>query len=139
MGYIDAHFKRAFRLTLKDQAIADAALAGLCPSPTATSTPPCSRRCCSRARSALTDDDIAHLHGLGYARTDEEALELVLSAAYDAAFFLRSTPVEPGAGDRGGRRQHAAEVDVLLPQGPDRAAVQSAAITSRSKSNPIAA
>jgi len=28
MGYIDAHFKRAFRLTLKDQAIADRALDG---------------------------------------------------------------------------------------------------------------
>ena len=51
MGYIDAHFKRAFRLTLKDQAIADAALRD-CPSPTAASTPPCSRRWSSRARSA---------------------------------------------------------------------------------------
>jgi uncharacterized protein (DUF1015 family) len=42
----------------------------------------------------LTEDDIAHLHGLGYSRTDAEALDLVLSGEYDAAFFLRPTPVE---------------------------------------------
>jgi uncharacterized protein (DUF1015 family) len=33
------------------------------------------------------------MRGLGYARSDEEALELVLAGTYDAAFFLRSTPV----------------------------------------------
>ena len=41
----------------------------------------------------LTDDDIDHMRGLGYARSDDEALQLVLSGAYDAAFFLRPTPV----------------------------------------------
>jgi uncharacterized protein (DUF1015 family) len=34
------------------------------------------------------------MRGLGYARSDHEALALVLSGTYDAAFFLRSTPVE---------------------------------------------
>ena len=42
----------------------------------------------------LSEDDIAHLEGLGYSRTDDEALQLVLSGEYDAAFFLRSTPIE---------------------------------------------
>jgi uncharacterized protein (DUF1015 family) len=42
----------------------------------------------------LSEDDISHLKGLGYSRTDDEALQLVLSGAYDAAFFLRSTPIE---------------------------------------------
>jgi uncharacterized protein (DUF1015 family) len=42
----------------------------------------------------LTEDDISHLDGLGYSRTDAEALELVRSGTYDAAFFLRPTPVE---------------------------------------------
>jgi uncharacterized protein (DUF1015 family) len=92
MGYIDAHFKRAFRLTLKDQQIADAVLDG---------RPEAYRRLDTavlealvlKGPLALTDDDIDHMRGLGYARSDEEALELVLSAAYDAAFFLRSTPV----------------------------------------------
>ena len=39
-------------------------------------------------------DNIAHLKGLGYSRTDDEALQLVLTGEYDAAFFLRSTPIE---------------------------------------------
>jgi uncharacterized protein (DUF1015 family) len=93
MGYIDSYFKRAFRLTLKDQASADRALADM---------PEAYRHLDTAVLEALvlngplglSEDDIAHLKGLGYSRTDEEALELVLSGAYDAAFFLRSTPVE---------------------------------------------
>jgi uncharacterized protein (DUF1015 family) len=93
MGYIDSYFKRAFRLTLKDQASADRALPDM---------PEAYRHLDTAVLEALvlngplglSDDDIAHLHGLGYSRTDEEALELVLSGEYDAAFFLRSTPVE---------------------------------------------
>jgi uncharacterized protein (DUF1015 family) len=92
MGYIDAHFKRAFRLTLKDQAIADRALDG---------TPDAYRHLDTailetlilKGPLALTDDDIDHMRGLGYARSDAEALDLVLAGTYDAAFFLRSTPV----------------------------------------------
>jgi uncharacterized protein (DUF1015 family) len=93
MGYIDSFFKRAFRLTLKDQATADEALAGM---------PDAYRRLDTAVLEALvlqgplglTEDDIAHLRGLGYSRTDDEALQLVLSGEYDAAFFLRSTPVQ---------------------------------------------
>ncbi len=93
MGYIDSFFKRAFRLTLKDQAIADRALAQM---------PEAYRHLDTAVLEALvlngplglSEDDIAHLKGLGYSRTDDEALQLVLSGAYDAAFFLRSTPVQ---------------------------------------------
>ena len=92
MGYIDAHFKRAFRLTLKDQAIADAALDGL-PGPYRHLDTAVLEALVLKGPLALTDDDIDHMRGLGYARSDAEALDLVLSAAYDAAFFLRSTPV----------------------------------------------
>ncbi len=89
LGYIDAHFKRAFRLTLKDPAAADHLLA------------PALRRLDTALLEALilkgplglTDDAIAHLDGLGYSRTDAEALERVESGEYDAAFFLRSSPV----------------------------------------------
>jgi uncharacterized protein (DUF1015 family) len=92
MGYIDSFFKRAFRLTLTDQASADRALPGM---------PEAYRHLDTAVLEALvlngplglSEDDIAHLKGLGYRRTDDEALELVLSGAYDAAFFLRSTPV----------------------------------------------
>ena len=93
MGYIDSFFKRGFRLTLKDQATADEALRDL---------PEAYRHLDTAVLEALvlngplglSEDDIAHLRGLGYSRTDDEALELVLSGEYDAAFFLRSTPIE---------------------------------------------
>jgi uncharacterized protein (DUF1015 family) len=93
MGYIDAHFQRGFRLILKDQASADAALDGM---------PEAYRRLDTAVLEALvlkgplglSEDDISHLHGLGYSRTDDEALQLVLSGEYDAAFFLRSTPID---------------------------------------------
>jgi uncharacterized protein (DUF1015 family) len=93
MGYIDSFFKRGFRLTLKDQASADAALDGM---------PDAYRHLDTAVLEALvlngplglSEDDIAHLKGLGYSRTDDEALQLVLTGEYDAAFFLRSTPIE---------------------------------------------
>jgi uncharacterized protein (DUF1015 family) len=92
LGYIDAHFRRAFRLTLKDQAIADRALEGM---------PEAYRHLDTAVLEALilkgplglSEDDISHLNGLGYSRTDEEALSLVLDGDYDLAFFLRASPV----------------------------------------------
>jgi uncharacterized protein (DUF1015 family) len=93
MGYIDAHFKQPFMLTLRDPAIADAALPD-------RSEP--YRRLDTAVLEALilkgalemTDDDIDHLNGLGYARDFDQALELVQSGEYDAAFFMAPTPVE---------------------------------------------
>jgi uncharacterized protein (DUF1015 family) len=92
LGYMDSHLQRAFRLTLKDQAIADDALADM---------PDAYRRLDTAVLEALvlkgplglTEDDISHLHGLGYARSFEEARELVESGTFDAGFFLRGIPV----------------------------------------------
>ncbi len=92
LGYIDAHFKRPFRLRLRDQRLADEALAG-------HSEP--YRRLDTAVLEALllkgalgmTEDSIAHLDGLGYARDAAEALELVESGAYDASFLMRPAPV----------------------------------------------
>jgi uncharacterized protein (DUF1015 family) len=92
MGYIDAYFKRAFRLRLKDQAIADRALDGE-PEPFRRLDTAVLEALILKGPLGLTDDDIDHMRGLGYARSDGEALDLVLSGAYDAAFFMRSTPV----------------------------------------------
>src|SRR3954466_9387306 len=92
MGYIDSFFKRGFRLTLKDQAIADRALDGE-PEPYRRPDTAILEALILKGPLGLTDDDIDHMRGLGYARNDAEALELVLSGAYDAAFFLRPTPV----------------------------------------------
>jgi uncharacterized protein (DUF1015 family) len=93
MGYIDSFFKRAFRLTLKDPAVAERALDGQ-PEPFRRLDTAVLEALVLKGPLGLTDDDIDHMHGLGYARSDDEALQLVLTGAYDAAFFLRSTPVE---------------------------------------------
>ena len=91
LGYVDA--QSTLHLKLRDQAIADAALAEL---------PPAYRRLDTGVLEALllkdalglTDEDISHLHGFGYARDSAQALALVDAGEYDAAFLLRPTPVE---------------------------------------------
>jgi uncharacterized protein (DUF1015 family) len=91
LGYLDA--ERAMRLTLRDQAIADAALADM---------PPAYRRLDTGVLEALllkgalglTDEDISHLHDFGYARDAEQALALIDSGEYQVAFVMRPTPVE---------------------------------------------
>jgi uncharacterized protein (DUF1015 family) len=106
IGYIDAHAKRPFRLSLKDPAIADRAMPD-------RSEP--YRRLDTAVLEALilkgalgmTDEQIDHLDGLGYARNDAEALELVLSGDYDAAFFMAPTPVR--------RVQEVAETGESMP------------------------
>jgi uncharacterized protein (DUF1015 family) len=92
MGYLDSHFGRAFRLTLKDQAIADRALADM-PEPYRRLDTAVLERLVLMGPLGLTEDDISHLNGLGYSRTDEEAVRLVTDGDYDVAFFLRSSPV----------------------------------------------
>jgi uncharacterized protein (DUF1015 family) len=92
LGYVDSHFKRPLRLTLKDQAIADRALADW---------PEAYRRLDTAVLEALllkgalglSDDDIDHQHGLSYSRTDAEARDAVLGRDVDLAFFLRPPPI----------------------------------------------
>jgi uncharacterized protein (DUF1015 family) len=92
LGYIDSHFKRPFRLTLKDPGLADAALPGRAEPYRRLDTAVLEALILKQALG-LTDDDIDHLNGLGYARDDAQALELIDTAAYDAAFFMAPTPV----------------------------------------------
>ena len=92
MGYMDSHFKRPFRLTLKDQSIADAALPGM-PEPYRRLDTAVLEALVLSGPLGLSEDDISHLHGLGYARSFEEARELVESGTFDAGFFLRGIPV----------------------------------------------
>jgi uncharacterized protein (DUF1015 family) len=93
MGYIDAHHRQAYRLVLKDQAIADAALAAY-PEPYRHLDTAVLEALILEGVLGMTEESIAHLDGLGYSRTDDEALQLVESGAYDAAFFLRGAPVQ---------------------------------------------
>jgi uncharacterized protein (DUF1015 family) len=93
MGYIDAHHRQAYRLTLKDQAIADEALKDF-PEPYRHLDTAILEALIIKGPAGLTDDDIDHKHGLDYSRTDEEALEMVLDGRADCAFFLRPSPVQ---------------------------------------------
>jgi len=92
MGYIDAHSKRPFRLTLKDQSIADAALAEHSP-PYRHLDTGVLEALILKGALGLSDDDISHFNGMFYARDTEEAVAMVRSGAYDAAFVMRPTPV----------------------------------------------
>jgi uncharacterized protein (DUF1015 family) len=93
IGYIDSHLQRAFRLTLKDQAIADAALSGHSDAYRHLDTGVLEALVLKGALG-LSDEDIAHFNGLFYARDKAEALSMVASGEYDAAFLIRPTPVQ---------------------------------------------
>ncbi len=92
IGYMDSHFKRALRLTLKDKAIADEALPDM-PEPYRRLDTAVLEALVLKGPLQLSEDDISHLNGLGYARSFEEARELVEAGTFDAGFFLRGIPV----------------------------------------------
>jgi uncharacterized protein (DUF1015 family) len=92
-GYIDAHFKQPFRLTLKDQGIADKALPDHA-EPYRRLDTAVLEALILKGPLEMTDERIDHLDGFGYARNDAQALELVTSGEFDAAFFMAPTPVE---------------------------------------------
>jgi uncharacterized protein (DUF1015 family) len=93
MGYLDSFHQQPYRLVLKDQAIADAALADF-PEPYRHLDTAVLEALIFKSVLGMTEDDISHLNGLGYSRTDDEALQLVQSKEYDCAFFLRGSPVK---------------------------------------------
>jgi len=91
-GYLDGQTRVPYRLTLKDPELVERAMPDV---------PAVYRRLDTAVLEVLilrgvlemSEHDIAELHGLGYSRTDDEARELVLSGAYDCAFFLAPSPV----------------------------------------------
>jgi uncharacterized protein (DUF1015 family) len=93
MGYVDSHFKRPFRLTLRDQAIADRALPDASPALRRLDTA-ILEELILKGTLGYTDDDISHLSGLAYARDTEEVLAAIDAATVDCAFVLRPTPVD---------------------------------------------
>ncbi len=119
MGYIDAHFRQPFMLTLKDPAVAEAALSDHAEPYRRLDTAVLEALILKRALK-MTDDDIDHMAGLDYARDFEHALELVQTGARDAAFFVAPTPIEEVRAVAGAGREHAPQIHVFLPQGPDR-------------------
>jgi uncharacterized protein (DUF1015 family) len=92
LGYIDARERRPLRLTLKDQAIADAVLADHSEAYRKLDTGVLETLLLKGALG-MSDEDIAHFNGLFYARDTAEALAMVSSGEYDAAFLMRPTPI----------------------------------------------
>ncbi len=92
LGYIDSHSRRPYRLTLRDQAIADAALAEHA-EPYRRLDTGVLEALILKGTLGYSDEDISHLRDFGYARDAEQALALIDAGEYDAAFLLRPTPV----------------------------------------------
>jgi uncharacterized protein (DUF1015 family) len=92
LGYLDSHSRRSLRLTLKSQAIADAALPGFSEAYRRLDTGVLEALLLKGALG-LSDEDISHLHNFRYARDAREALELVRGGEYDVGFLMRPTPV----------------------------------------------
>jgi uncharacterized protein (DUF1015 family) len=92
LGYIDSHHQQPYRLKLKDQAIADAALPGFSEAYRGLDTGVL-EALLLKGPLGLSDDDISHFNGLFYARNTDEAVAMVRSGEYDAAFLLRPPPV----------------------------------------------
>lgn len=93
IGYIDAHVRRPFLLTLKDPAIADAALAGHA-EPYRHLDTAVLEALVLKGPLGLTDEQIARRDGLAYARDFDAALDAVAAGTAQAAFFMGATPVE---------------------------------------------
>jgi uncharacterized protein (DUF1015 family) len=92
LGYLDTGHRRPLRLTLKDQATADAALPDRSDAYRHLDTAVLEALILTGALG-MSEDDISHLNGLDYSRTTEEARERVLSGDVQAAFFMGPTPV----------------------------------------------
>ncbi len=92
-GYMDSFHRKPYRVTLKDQAIADQALAGM---------PDAYRRLDTavleaivlRGALGMSEDDISHFRGLNYSKSLDDAIDAVVSGRADAGFFMRATPVD---------------------------------------------
>jgi uncharacterized protein (DUF1015 family) len=92
-GYMDSFHKQPYRVTLKDQAIADRALEGM-PAPYRRLDTAVLEALVLRGALGMSEDDISHLNGLDYSKDLDDAIDAVQTGRADAGFFMRATPVE---------------------------------------------
>jgi uncharacterized protein (DUF1015 family) len=92
LGYIDSHHQQAFRLTLSDQATADAALPDASEAYRTLDTAVL-EALILKGPLEMTDDDISHFNGLDYSRSFAEARDRITTRDVSAAFFMGATPV----------------------------------------------
>ena len=92
-GYMDSFHKQPYRVTLKDQSIADRALEGM-PEPYRRLDTAVLEALVLRDALGMSEDDISHLKGLDYSKNLADAIDAVQTGRADAGFFMRATPVE---------------------------------------------
>lgn len=92
IGYMDAHFTRPFRLTLKDPGIAARALPDFSRAYRALDTA-VTEALLLKGALGLSDHHIDDLDGFGYARDAAHARKLLHEGRYDCAFFMGPLPV----------------------------------------------
>ena len=93
LGYLDARERQPQRLTLRDQGIADRAMPDK-PEPYRELDTAVLEALVLRGALGMSEDDIAHLRGLDYARDAAQARARVEGGEADAAFFTSGIPVE---------------------------------------------
>jgi uncharacterized protein (DUF1015 family) len=89
-GYIDSHFRRAFRLRMKEPAALDSALSDRSPAYRSLDAV-ILEELVLKLGLGMSDETIAAKEGIAYAQSTEQALDAL--DAHGAAFILRPTPV----------------------------------------------
>jgi uncharacterized protein (DUF1015 family) len=92
-GYMDSHFRRGFRLRLKDPGAADAALAGRS-KPYRRLDAVILEELVLKGALGMSDEDIAAKRDLGYVNSVDDAVARLEDGSHQAAFLLRPVPVE---------------------------------------------
>ncbi len=93
MGYMDAGSARPSMLTLRDQSIADRALAQHA-EPYRQLDTAVLEALLLHGALGMSEEDVSHLRGLGYCTDLGQTISLLKEGRYDAAFFMRATPIE---------------------------------------------
>ena len=92
-GYMDSFHKKPYRVSLKEQSIADRALGGM-PEPYRRLDTAVLEALVLREALGMSEEDISHLRGLDYSKSLDDAIDAVQSGRADAGFFMRATTVE---------------------------------------------
>jgi uncharacterized protein (DUF1015 family) len=92
-GYVDSHFKRAYRLRLASNPALDQALAGRSDA-YRTLDAAILEELVLKGILGMSTDDIAAKRGIGYTPRIDEALAKLDAGDYQVAFILRPTPVD---------------------------------------------
>ncbi|MDX6632823.1 MAG: hypothetical protein QOG09_1442 [Solirubrobacterales bacterium] len=91
-GYIDSHFRRAFRLRLRDPAILDEVMGDRSPAYRQLDAA-ILEKLVLEGILGMSEADVEAKRGIGYAKSVDDVLA-ALDGGYQAAFILRPTPVE---------------------------------------------